>query len=64
MKRIYIKPETELIEAKVAPMLEGSAPNTQWNTGTEGQGDDTPVGPTQPDPNEDAKQFNIWDKWE
>ena len=63
MKRIYIKPETELIAASTAPMLEGSN-STQWNTGTEGQGDDQPIGGGQPDPNGNAKQINLWDAWE
>ena len=64
MKRIYIKPETELIAAMTASMLEGST-NTQWNTGTEGQNDDQPVGPEQPDPNAEAKQFfDLWDTWD
>ena len=64
MKRIYIKPGVELIEVKVAPILEASTPNTQWNTGTQGQNDDTPIGGGEPDPNEDAKEFNLWDRWE
>lgn len=64
MKRIYIKPEIELIEVKTTPMLEGSVP-TQWNTGTEGGNDDTPVGPEQPDPNQDSKQyFGFQETWE
>lgn len=64
MKRIYIKPETELIAAIAAPMLEGST-NTQWNTGTQGQGNDEPVGPEQPDPNgEEAKGFDLWGTWD
>ena len=63
MKRIYIKPETELIAAKTAPILNGS--NTQWNTGTEGGNDDQPVGPDQPDPNgEEAKGFDLWGTWD
>ena len=66
MKRIYIKPEIEWISVRSTPLLKGS-PNTQWNTGTEGQYDDTPVGPTQPDPNSDedeAKGYDLWGTWD
>ena len=55
MKRIYIKPETELTTCRLCGML--AASKTEWHTGTDGQGDDNPVGPQQPDPNADAKQY-------
>lgn len=66
MKRIYIKPETTYMACESIEFLAKSA-ETEWHTGTDGQGDDTPVGPGQPDPNkDDAKQNSIFfdDLWE
>lgn len=61
MKRNYIKPEAEVVEAKTTPMLEGSDPNTNWTIG----GGDIGEGPDPEDPEAgDAKQVNIWDAWE
>jgi len=73
MKRLYIKPETELTTCRLCEMLAASTNRTEWHTGTDGQGDDNTVGPTQPNPNEDAKASsgfweegpqspNIWDE--
>jgi hypothetical protein len=64
MKRIYIKPETTYLACESIEFLAKSA-DTEWHTGTDGQ--DTPVGPQQPDPNsDDAKQNSILfdDLWE
>ena len=59
MKRIYIKPEAELVEIKITPVLEGSDPGTTWGVGSQ------EIDPgEEPDPNKDAKQFNLWDDWE
>lgn len=63
MKRIYIKPETVLTTCRLCNMVMGSN-QTEWHTGTEGQGDDHTVGPEQPDPNADAKgAFGFDDLW-
>ena len=63
MKRIYIKPETVLTSCRMCNMVMAS--KTEWHTGYDGEGgpgSDTPVGPEQPNPNEDAKGFSgLWD---
>lgn len=61
MKRNYIQPETELIICNLLSGIAEGSNKTEWHTGTDGQGDDNPVGPEQPDPNADAKRFNLWD---
>ena len=64
MKLIYIKPETELIACRLMAVITAST-NTEWHTGTDAQGDDNPVGPDQPDPNQDSKQyFGFQETWE
>lgn len=61
MKRIYIKPETVLTTCRLCNMVMGSN-ETEWHTGTDGQGDDEKIGGDQPDPNADAKGFSgLWD---
>ena len=63
MKRIYIKPETVLTTCRLCNMVMGSN-QTEWHTGTVGQGDDNPIGGDQPDPNADAKgAFDFDDLW-
>lgn len=65
MKQAYIKPEIEQVVCNLLEMIAESTNQTEWHTGTDGQGDDTPVGPEQPNPNsDDAKGFNLWDDWE
>jgi len=63
MKRIYIKPETERLSCRITPLLDGSN-NTEWHTGTEGEGDDNPIGGDQPDPNSDDAKSWAFDLWE
>ena len=63
MKRLYIKPEMELATCRLCEMLAASTNGTEWHTGTDGEGDDNTVGPTQPDPNADAKQSSgFWEE--
>ena len=57
MKRVYIKPETELVNTSLVSMIAASN-GTQWHMG------DDPIGPDEPDPNsDDAKRWSI-DLWE
>lgn len=61
MKRKYIKPESVLITCRLFNMVMGSN-QTEWHTGTDGQGDDEKIGGDQPDPNGDAKaSTGLWD---
>ena len=60
MKRKYIKPESVLTTCRLFNMVMASN-QTEWHTGTDGQGDDEKIGGDQPDPNEDAKQQNEWE---
>ena len=64
MKQTYIKPETEQVGCNLLSMIAESTNQTEWHYGNDNQGDDNKVGPTQPDPNADAKHFNLWDDWE
>lgn len=63
MKRLYIKPETELTTCRLCEMLAASPNGTEWHHGTDGQGDDNKIGPDQPDPNADAKASSgFWEE--
>lgn len=57
MKRIYIKPATELVKIRITPLLDGSDSHTTWGV------DDQDIDPNeQPDPNGDAKQSSgFWE---
>jgi len=58
MKRIYIKPATELVKIRITPLLDGSDPKTNWGVGSQD------IDPSeQPDPNADAKQSSgFWEE--
>ncbi len=61
MKRKYIKPESVLTTCRLFNMVMASN-QTEWHTGTDGQGDDEKIGGDQPDPNGDAKaSTGLWD---
>ena len=61
MKRKYIKPESVLTTCRLFNMVMASN-QTEWHTGTDGQGDDQEIGGGQPDPNGDAKaSTGLWD---
>ena len=57
MKRIYIKPEVELVVIRITPVLESSDSHTTWGVGSQ------EIDPgEQPDPNQDAKQSSgLWE---
>ena len=60
MKRVYIKPETELVNASLVSMIAESNNGTEWHSGD----DPNPLDPDQPDPNgEEAKGWSM-DLWE
>ena len=43
----------------ITGVIAESGNGTQWHMG------DEPIGPDEPDPNEDdANKFNLWDEWE
>ena len=63
MKRSYISPIIKTVEYRPLHFFAVSGGGTEWHTGTDGQGDDTPVGPTQPDPNADSRYLrqSMWE---
>ena len=63
MKRSYISPVIKTIEYRPLQFFAVSGGGTEWHTGTDGQGDDTPVGPSQPDPNADSRYLrqSMWE---
>lgn len=63
MKRSYISPVIKTVEYRPLHFFAASG-GTEWHTGTDGQGDDNPVGPSQPDPNSDESRYLRQSMWE
>ena len=62
MKRSYISPVIKTVEYRPLHFFAASG-GTEWHTGTDGEGDDNPIGPTQPDPNADSRYLRqgMWE---
>lgn len=70
MKREYIQPETEMVRCSLANVIAASPNGTEWHMGDDQSGNDQTIGGGgtggggSDNPNEDAKQINLWDAWE
>lgn len=64
MKRVYITPEIKTLQYRTLNFFAASPTSTEWHTGTEGTGDDDPIGGDQPDPNADSRWLkqSMWDE--